>query len=282
MVRAGRCMGIVAAALVGTAFFAALSRETPGDAAPAYRAALLSHSARAPQGAAEELVCQSAQATHRDRLVTGQVCLPGGATALATTAVNWRDDERRDIGGLGGEVSVATAVNNHNVVVGYANTPNVPAIRAFRWSESKGIEALPRLVEGVPAEPKDINDSGVVVGRAGTSFFANEAVFWDARGAIHRLPRLYKTSDIGVLAINNHGVMVGQELAPDFEPEARLWMNGRVYRLQSLVPNLPEEYRLRAATSINDDGDIVANASVLDKGQVRLVTVLLKAGAGPR
>jgi hypothetical protein len=303
-IRAGRCRGIVVAALLGTVFFAALlqlqkdvtfaalSHEAPrldavcaggqcGKHLPKYHAILLSQKS-ASHRSSEALVCSGAQPANRERHIIGQVCLRETAPVLATTAVYWRDNQRREIGGFGGDVSVATAVNNHNVVVGYANTANVPAIRGFRWSEAKGVEALPRLVDGVPAEPMDINDAGVVVGRAGTSFFANEPVYWDAHGAIHQLPRLYKTSDVGVLAINNHGVMVGQELAPDFEPEARLWLNGRVYRLQDLVPNLPDGYRLRAATSVNDAGDIVANASVPEEGQVRIVTLLLKADPASR
>jgi uncharacterized membrane protein len=206
---------------------------------------------------------------------------PGGTFGGPQTAVYWINGQVHEIGNLGGSSGTAVAINNSNVAAGYSNTPGPPALKPFRWTQAGGIEVLPQLVNGVPAVPADINDAGIIVGRAGVSLFANEAVYWDTDDSIHPLPRLHNTSDIGVLAINNDGVMVGQEMAPDAFPEARLWWDGAAYNLQDLATGIPEGYRLLEATGINDNGDIIATALTVVGKNIQHFTVMLIPAACP-
>lgn len=207
---------------------------------------------------------------------------PGGMFGGPTTAVYWQDGVMHQIPTFGGNFGSAVAVNNNNVVVGSANTADNTTARPFTWSADGGLVELSQLIGGVPAMAADINDAGIVVGRAGTSFFSNEAVYWDAGGQIHQLARFYDTTDAGVLAINNAGIMVGQEQGElDWTPEARLWYNDQVYHLQDLVVNLDPSIHLREAVAINDFGDIMVNAQMIVDGEIQQFAVLLTAIPSP-
>lgn len=121
------------------------------------------------------------------------------AVALATGCVFEVED-------LGGEYSVATDINNHGVLVGFAepldDEPGVQTLHAFK-----------RLPDGTVVDlgsefstASDINDSGFVVGTS-LGERGTEAVRWDPSGAM---------TDVGVpgadsraYAINEAGVIVG-------------------------------------------------------------------------
>lgn len=193
---------------------------------------------------------------------------PGGPLGGPATSVYWLDGELNDIGGFGSFLSGAFAINNQNVIVGYANTPELQFPTPYRWTEAGGMEPLPQLVEGADSTPHDINEHGLIVGEGVTQVAGRAAAaYWDPDGNVHELPGIYPDSIYAVArAVNNHGVIVGQELRSfDEEFEARVWVDGAVYRLRDMVTDLPENYWLVDATDINDNGDIVAYGFFADQ-----------------
>lgn len=193
---------------------------------------------------------------------------PGGPLGGPATSVYWLDGELHDIGGFGSFLSRAFAVNNQNMIVGYANTPEVQFPTPYRWTGEHGMEPLPQLVEGVDSTPHDVNEHGLIVGEGVAEWGGRAAaVYWDSDGDIHELPNIYPNATYAVArAVNNNGVIVGQELASlDDTYEARVWIDGAAYRLQELVTDLPDNYWLLDATDINDNGDIVAYGFFTDE-----------------
>jgi hypothetical protein len=221
-----------------------------------------------------------AHGTNGDGTVVGSSQTASGANS-PSVAVYWQDGQIHRIGGvddLGGNAGGATAVSGSDIIVGYSNTAEVPAIQPFRWRRPDAFEILPTFAEGDVGTPQDVNEAGVTVGRAGGPLpgLLNAAVYWDVDGSIHQLPGLDDTPEMNALAINNRGVIVGYEMSPELiSSGARLWIDGEVHDLQDLVP-LPEEYRLTSAVDINDNDEVVAIASVEDGGPVRHVTFLLR------
>jgi uncharacterized membrane protein len=202
-------------------------------------------------------------------------------------AVYWQDGEIhriQEVDDLGGSYAGATAVNEDDTIVGFSNTSDVEGIQAFRWTISGSFELLPALLDECVGEPRDVNEAGVMVGRAavhddenGTPCWNNRPVYWDEEGNIHELPRIYDTGEVSALAINDRGVIVGYEMTPEFvSTEARVWIDCEVHDLRDLAPDLPEEYRLSSAVDINDSGEVLAQAFVEDGGPIRIVTLVLR------
>ena len=197
------------------------------------------------------------------------------------TSILWRSARggfvSKEIGGLGGFFSEAVAINRFGVVAGNSNTPAEQAIKVYRWTAKGGFEPLPRLVAGAPASATDINDSGIVVGRAAVSLFQNKPAYWDARGSLHVLPSLQKdVIDVVVLAVNNASTMVGFEaIEATGSSAAVLWVDDAIYDLNALTANLPAGYELLRATSINERGEITAEARTFNNGRIEDQTVVL-------
>jgi hypothetical protein len=215
----------------------------------------------------------------------GTIVGQASVSRFVEAAVYWQDGEIHRLDGLdvlGGNYAVAVAVNERGMIVGFSNTTDVAAgMQAFRWDGSGPIEFLPALSEGGSGEPSDVNQAGVVVGGSGS-----RAVYWDEQGEIHALPDLYDTDSVQALAINDHGVIVGYEVEPPNAAgvsygEARVWIDGDVYDLEDLLVELPEEYQLRSAVDINDEGQVLAHASIEDGGPIRTVTLLLAPNLDP-
>jgi uncharacterized membrane protein len=199
-----------------------------------------------------------------------------------TRAAFWREGVLTDIGTLGGDVASAAAVNSDGVVTGYSNEPGIQAVRAFRWTEKGGIQALPRLQDGFVTMAYDVNEDGVIAGGAEGIFedgYGRAAAYWDATGEIHTLP-LYYPAVPGIpqvadaVAINNLGQMVGSEMELDpFQLHAMLWQDGQGYPLKDYVIDLPDGLQMSNAYDINDRGEILAWA--FDQNAVQFVAILL-------
>lgn len=207
----------------------------------------------------------------------------GGTFGGPSSSVFWRDGQIHEIGGLGGDVSLATGVNENGVVTGYSNAANQQPVKAYRWTEAGGFEVLESFISNMPALATDINDNGVVVGHAGLSFQQNTAVYWDEDGHVHELGRTDEDSiDIDVRALNNDNIMVGMELvSSDFTFQARLWMDGQVYDLNDLVTGLPDGFVLADARDINESGQIIVDANAVVNGQIQFFSVLLTPVPAP-
>jgi uncharacterized membrane protein len=108
----------------------------------------------------------------------------GSATgSYPLVAFSWSDGQLRYIGTLGGESSVAFAVNASGQVVGrsdatYARRQTGPGINAFVWSSATGMQALPHLNAAQQATANDINDAGMIVGVMRRSQRPPRGVLW--------------------------------------------------------------------------------------------------------
>lgn len=115
-------------------------------------------------------------------------------------------DGRRDLGTLGGSSSTATALNDHGVIVGAADTRS-GASHAFVWSRRTGMRDLGTL-GGRHSRAVAVNDRGTVAGTAQTANGADHAFIWTAREGMRDLGTLGGRGSVAV-AINDHGQVVG-------------------------------------------------------------------------
>jgi uncharacterized membrane protein len=215
-------------------------------------------------------------------IVGGAERAAGGTFGGPTSSVYWTDGQIHEIGGLGGDLSLATGVNGHGVVAGYANAGVQEAVRAYRWTEGGGFEVLGSFIDNMPTLANDINDHGIVVGHAALSPWANTAVYWDADGQVHELGGVDPgASDMTVRAVNNAGIMVGRELDSSFSFQALLWMDGQAYDLNSLVAGLPSGFVLADARDVNESGQIIVEAHAMVDGQFEFYSVLLTPVPAP-
>ena len=164
---------------------------------------------------------QSRPFLFRDGVLFGLPTLGGSAGALALNdkalvagfsdapdgsrrAIIWENGVLRDLGNLGGNFNVATAINNRGVVVGIANDATRMSA-AFIWDGV--MRRIPGLGSG--SRPSAINDHGAVVGIIDSAF---GFLFED--NTVTRLDTLPAVQEKGFrlvdpLAINNRGWIVG-------------------------------------------------------------------------
>jgi probable HAF family extracellular repeat protein len=79
-----------------------------------------------------------------------------------------------DLGHLGGNISLATGINNNGQVVGWSNTGAVdkygnPVYHAFRWDSTNGIVDADALKGDLNSKATAINDSGAMAGISSTA-----------------------------------------------------------------------------------------------------------------
>ena len=163
--------------------------------------------------------------------------------SFAFEAVLWRKDGSIfDLGTLGGNDSIAFAVNNRGQVAGGAlNTipdpyaasvffvPGVTQVHAFRWTTSQGMQDLGTL-GGTDSFAFLINERGQIAGMSFTNTTVNPATGYPTLD-----PFLWangKMLDLGTLGgtfgqangLNNRGQVVGfSNLAGDFTLHPFLW-----------------------------------------------------------
>lgn len=85
-----------------------------------------------------------------------------------------------DLGTLGGQASVAVAINNSGVVVGNSDlSPTEPGTRAFSWKFNGGPMRDLGTLGGRDSMAAGINDDGKIVGSAATAGGTLHAVVWN-------------------------------------------------------------------------------------------------------
>jgi probable HAF family extracellular repeat protein len=183
-----------------------------------------------------------------------------------------------DLGTLGtGNLSVANAINDNGVVVGYTDvTPGLP--HAFRWSAGTmtdlGVEP-----GGASSVANAVNDSGQVAGTADRqSGGYGYPVRWSAAGALTDLGGTV-TNELGVgNAIDPAGRVAGGQRPANSEgsPIAELYdTNGTA----TYLGNSPDS--LNAATGINAVDQVVGSpAFVWKSGALTILPTLSGAPAG--
>jgi probable HAF family extracellular repeat protein len=141
----------------------------------------------------------------------------------------------------------AVAINNSGHVLGncyqYDNT------LAVVWTNDSPT-VLPTL-GGAGATATAISNLGQVVGTAKTSTGAFDGFLW-SNGTMTDLGNSFSPA-----AINDSGVIVGGQL---------VYSGGTLQNLNNLIP-AGSPYQIQAATGINDNGQIVANAVYTATGQ---------------
>jgi probable HAF family extracellular repeat protein len=179
--------------------------------------------------------------------------LTGPAAAVPAGAASAPRYTITDLGTLGGDRSVATAISNSGQVVGYSVTPQ-GAEHAFRWSAGSMTD-LGTLPGGGYSHANAVNDAGQVAGLSDRSSGGyGYPVRWSASGAIQDLGGPI-TNQLGSgNAIDPAGRVAGGQrpASSEGEPVAMLYdAAGR--------PHLLAKGSLGAAAGINARGQIVGS-----------------------
>ncbi len=164
-----------------------------------------------------------------------------------------------DIGTLGGEESVANAINNNGIVVGWSKTGQMTAsggdvVRAFAWSAATGMFAL--STQGIFDDERTaayaINDSNWVVGTTGIG-----AAVW--RGLTAPLEVAVKNPFLPAAAsdVNSSNQVSGWIRSDE---QVFLWENGS-YTLPYLN-NPAEASSTRRGFGMNDESTVVGRVYV--------------------
>jgi probable HAF family extracellular repeat protein len=188
----------------------------------------------------------------------------------------WRDGFISPVPTLGGDNGVATGVNNHGQVVGWAETPfhdpscNFPQVLQFEAyvydAKTAQIAVLSPFGNDPDSAATAINDSGQVVGISGLcsnavgGASAIHAVLWE-NGAVSDLGNLGGLAWNTPTSINNNGDVVGfgntsGDQNAGFSPVAFLWTKSG--GMQSLG-TLPGD-SISIAWGINNQGQIVGQS----------------------
>jgi uncharacterized membrane protein len=162
------------------------------------------------------------------------------AVALSTTLVLGMQASDppliADLGTLGHDVAVATAINNKMQVVGWMADNFEPFRAPFLWERG-----VMRELTGPPdlrlGDALDIDDRGRIVGFAtDVATFALVAVVWED-GGVTRLPLPPGDRDCVGESINEQGDVLGSCATPDgagVRFHAVLWRDGRIVDLAPL------------------------------------------------
>jgi probable HAF family extracellular repeat protein len=209
--------------------------------------------------------------------------LPGEPTNLICRGFVWENGVMRELPPLGGNHSFGTGVNNHGLVVGWAETPvhdstcsplsaQVLQFRAVIWDPKDGSNGKIKARELRPfgndatSAATAINDQGLAVGISGDCdqavgrFSARHAVLWDKNGKPSEIPNLGGAAWHTPMYINQQGDVVGfgnpagTSDPGAFNAKAFLWTYGA-----SSVTNLGtlEGDTLSQAFAINSRGQAV-------------------------
>lgn len=162
-----------------------------------------------------------------------------------------------DIGVLSGDsASQGFFVSPNGIATGRSVTGSFTATRAFSWTQSGGIVALPNFASRPFGVGNGVNDSGVVVGTGSTTSFGSSPLplIWQG-GVVSQLP-LPSGQTLGrANAINGSNVAVGSVGGGSTEFGA-LYAGGVGTVITQTTSN---GSFLRTATGINNSGRIVGN-----------------------
>jgi probable HAF family extracellular repeat protein len=184
-------------------------------------------------------------------------------TKLTCRPFLWRHGHMTALPTLGGNNGQASAINNHEQIVGISETtdpdpgcaPSKPGkiIAPVMWEKGK-VRALPTVAGDPDGFVQGVNDKGQAVGASGTCTNVQlHAILWQ-NGTALPLPNLGRAGS-DAYAINDHDQIVGFVQSPDGSTIfASLWHNGAVRNLGTL----PGDFAA-FATGINNQGQVVGS-----------------------
>jgi probable HAF family extracellular repeat protein len=182
-------------------------------------------------------------------------------TMQTRDAVFWQDGKPTAIEGLQGPIREATDINEAGQITGWMIHP-VTGI-GFLWDEGVATILGP-VPNGQSSSPQAINDNGEIVGHGripcdcSPHAFARQAFLW-SKGQWTMLGTLPGLSESVAYDVNNSSQVVGYGWNFGSSATAFLWENGVMHDLNDLVA-LPDGLELDVARSINDAGQILADA----------------------
>src|SRR5215467_7024072 len=150
-------------------------------------------------------------------------------------------------------IPAAVAINNNGQALG--NCFDSAGGLAVVWTNDTPT-VLPTL-GGVASSGTAINNNGQVVGTSDTSTGAEDGFLW-SNGTMTDLG-----SNFSPAAVNDSGVIVGGQF---------VYSNATVQNLNNLIP-AGSPYQIESATGINNNGQIVANATDTATGQTHALVL---------
>jgi probable HAF family extracellular repeat protein len=183
-------------------------------------------------------------------------------TAAGSNAILWKDDERIDLGSLGGSASIAYAINKSGWVVGSSaiKQGDVEVTRAFLWKD--GAMADLGTLGGDFGLAQDVNDAGWVAGAAtsqpGKGLYepGTSAVLWKD-GQVKALGSL--GGDVSAaLGINEAGWVVGGATTVAGQEYGGLGTHAFIWRDEVLYDlGTPSGADVSVANDVNKKGETV-------------------------
>jgi probable HAF family extracellular repeat protein len=172
----------------------------------------------------------------------------------------------RDLGTLGGQFAQAFSINNAGLVTGAAQVL-AGAFHAFTWDGVSGMRDI-GTIGGDSSSGIFVNQSSHVVGNSTISAVdgRTHAFFYD--GTMKDLGSLGSSSTVSDISsaygVNINDDVVGSSYRPftggSLYQTAFIYSNGVMSELEKMVDSSGTDYRLLAATGINDLGQIVVQA----------------------
>jgi probable HAF family extracellular repeat protein len=178
------------------------------------------------------------------QLLQSYACVVSSNGAITALPESNPSIECLEINTIPGITPAAVAINNNGQILGncFLNT-------AVVWTNDTPT-VLPTLGGG-SATGTAISGNGKVVGTSATSTGADDGFLW-SNGTMTDLGPNFSPA-----AVNDSGVIVGGQF---------VYSNGTLQNLNNLIP-AGSGYQIQNATGINDNGQIVANATDTATGQ---------------
>ena len=196
---------------------------------------------------------------------TSEKVVPMGNTegTERSRAFLWQKGKLTDLGGFGGKITRASAINEEGQIVGYSASTASPYSQAVLWQNGTIADlGTPPGFSGSGASA--INERGQVVGSSSTASGEFHAVLWQD-GAVTDLGALPGATVSVARDINDRGQVVGYSDTASGEIHAVLWQDGTITDLGTLPG-----FSGSSASAINARGQVVGY-SVTASGEIHAV-----------